>query len=203
MANTREPTEHSTKLPFWIHQVAEYGIALVTASSGARTSNRLYPMIAAAVVLVLAATADGPLSAFRSVPRRTHRIADLSVAGVFIVGAIALRSTMGSAAFAIVLGAGVMVAALSWRTDYRPKPIKVRRARRQRPVTQAVKTQPGPESAGSPEPTPSEPRPVEATPRESKPAGPILGNERAENIGRGAGRVAAGGVRAWRARKGR
>jgi hypothetical protein len=179
MATTSEPTERSPKLPFWIHQVAEYGIALVTASSGARTSNRLYPMIAAAVVLVLAATADGPLSAFRSISRRTHRIADLSVAGVFAVGAVALRSRMGSSAFAIVLGAGVLLAALSWRTDYRPKPVKVKRPRRQPPESEL-----------------SEQRP-------SKPAGPIIGNERAENIGRSAGRVAAGGVRAWRARRGR
>jgi hypothetical protein len=201
MATTREPTERSPKLPFWIHQIAEYGLALVTASSGARTSHGVYPVVAAAVVLVLAATADGPLAAFRSVSRRTHRIADLSAAGVFIVGAVVLRSTMGPAASSIVLGAGVLLAALSWRTDYRPKPVKAKRARR--PVnTTAANTKPASTTAATAESTTAT-TPESAQLHESKPAGPIIGNERAENIGRGAGRVAASGVRAWRARRGR
>jgi hypothetical protein len=224
MADSRTTDPDATKLPFWIHQIAEYGIALVTASAGARTSKPAYPIVAAVVILVLAATADGPFAAFRTTSRKTHRIADLSVAGVLIVVGLVLRSTMGPAASTVVAGVGVLLAALSWRTSYRPKPVKekrVRRARAAKPVaptpapaapgpkpepTRVQPTAAGPTESAEPtatEPTPTEPQAAVPKPRGSKPAGPIIGNERAESIGRGAGRVAAGGVRAWRARKGR
>jgi hypothetical protein len=223
MAESQTPDPDATKLPFWIHQIAEYGIALVTASAGARTSKPVYPIVAAVVILVLAATADGPFAAFRTTSRKTHRIADLSVAGVLIVVGLALRSVMGPASSTVVAGVGVLLAALSWRTSYRPKPVKEKRQRRARPerpaatapVTPkpavpkpAVPTEPKPTEPKPTEPKPTEPKPTEPKPTEpqsttSRPTKPIIGNERAESIGRGAGRVAAGGVRAWRARKGR
>jgi hypothetical protein len=228
MADSRTTDPDATKLPFWIHQIAEYGIALVTASAGARTSKPAYPIVAAVVILVLAATADGPFAAFRTTSRKTHRIADLSVASVLIVVGLVLRSTMGPAASTVVAGVGVLLVALSWRTSYRSKPVKekrVRRARAAKPVaptpapaapgpkpepTRVQPTAAGPTesaeptaTATEPAPTPTEPQAAVPKPSGSKPAGPIIGNERAESIGRGAGRVAAGGVRAWRARKGR
>jgi hypothetical protein len=182
--------------------------------------------VAAVVILVLAATADGPFAAFRTTSRKTHRIADLSVASVLIVVGLVLRGTMGAASSTVVTGVGVLLAALSWRTSYRPKPVKekrVRRARAAKPVaptpapaapapkpaptrvqpTPAGPTESAEPTATEPTPMPTEPQAAVPTPSGSKPAGPIIGNERAESIGRGAGRVAAGGVRAWRARKGR
>jgi hypothetical protein len=213
MAESQTPDPDATKLPFWIHQIAEYGIALVTASAGARTSKPVYPIVAAVVILVLAATADGPFAAFRTTSRKTHRIADLSVAGVLVVVGLALRSVMGPASSTVVAGVGVLLAALSWRTSYRPKPVKEKRQRRARPerpaATAPVTPKPAvPKPAVPTEPKPTEPKPTEPRPTEpqsttSRPTKPIIGNERAESIGRGAGRVAAGGVRAWRARKGR
>jgi hypothetical protein len=233
MTDKRADKDYSTKLPFWIHQIVEYALALVAASSAARAPHPEYPVIAAALVLVLAATADGPFAAFRGVPRKIHRIADLSLAAVLIVAALVLRSKMGSGSSALIIGLGALLAALSWRTDYRPKPPKVKRS--WRPGQAASDPQPsastpsvgatkpsGPTPSG---PTPSghapvssqqpdAPPPITAEPvvepaaeapveQGSRPTKPIIGSERAENIGRGAGRVAASGVRAWRARKGR
>jgi hypothetical protein len=267
MADSRTTDPDATKLPFWIHQITEYGIALVTASAGARTSKPVYPIVAAVVILILAATADGPFAAFRTTSRKTHRIADLSVAGVLIVVGLVLRSKMGPASSTVVVGVGVLLAALSWRTSYRPKPVKQKRLRRgagksavsrpaptpaapaapvaptsvaptsvappsvepppveptpvepppvvssaaAEPYALEPEPEPTPPEPTPPEPTPPEPTPPEPTPpkptpakpTESKPTSPIIGNERAESIGRGAGRVAAGTVRAWRARKGR
>ena len=109
------------KLPFWIHQIVEYTVAMLVASEGARSGKPLVPLIGAGVVLVLGATADGPVAAFRWVPRNVHRIADFVVAGILIVAGIVLRSAAGSVGQTVLIGGGALLVALALRTNYEPK----------------------------------------------------------------------------------
>jgi hypothetical protein len=57
----------------------------------------VFPLLAGLLVILLAATADGPAGCFHLVPRPFHRILDLVVAIVLIVGAFVFGDEMGGA----------------------------------------------------------------------------------------------------------
>jgi len=116
----------STKLPFWIHQALEYLCGLLIVSQAIHASSVTLPVIAGAVLILLGATADGPLAAFRLVARGLHRVLDI-VAIVLLAGALALFGRDGDGAeVGLVAGAIVVLVALLFRTNYAPKPVKVK-----------------------------------------------------------------------------
>jgi hypothetical protein len=187
-------TARQGPLPFWIHQVVEYAIAAVVASSGARLPNPALPLVAAGVIVVLAATADGPVAAIHLVHRGAHRVLDCAVgAGLVVASALLFRRVGSSPAILTGLG-GIAILGLSWRTNYAPKPIKVRRVSRlRRPLRTSVShvSPPATNTAESPGQSSGQ---VPASARISRGA-------RAEQVGRKAGRYAAVGVKVWRNRK--
>ena len=153
--------------------MVEYGIAAVVASSGARLSEPTLPIVAAVVIVVLAATADGPVAAMHLVKRGPHRVADWVIGTALIVAAVLLFGRVGSSPALLTGLAGVCVLALSWRTNYAPKPVKVKQApsatraalaRFRRPTGGTVSPSPvRPDSAAPvarPAPTPVRPEPV-------------------------------------------
>jgi hypothetical protein len=73
--------------PFWLHQAAEYLIGLVLVAQGLQSPTPLVPALAGGVVIVNAAVVEGPLGAFRLVPRGLHRTIDLFVIGGLLVAA--------------------------------------------------------------------------------------------------------------------
>ncbi len=75
------------KRPFWMHQVVEYlfGIALVF--SGLRSGTPAVPAVAGGLTVAHAAFSVGPLSAFRVLSRRQHRVTDLVVIGIGLLAA--------------------------------------------------------------------------------------------------------------------
>ena len=117
------------KLAFWIHQLVEYLVAVLVLSAGARVTNGIgVPLAAGGVLLALAATADGPLGAFRWVSRRLHRVLDIG-ALVAILGLVVLGLAIDAkAGAAIAAGGAVMLGVLIVRTNYAPKPVR-------RPIT--------------------------------------------------------------------
>ena len=114
-------------LPFWIHQTAEYGLAMVLASSAVRLPNPALPIGAAIVVLLVAASADGPLAAAHIVKRPLHRTVDLVVGVLMVLVAGALFRQVGSSASILTGLSGVAMLGLSWRTNYAPKPARAPR----------------------------------------------------------------------------
>jgi hypothetical protein len=120
-------------LPFWIHQIVEYGLALVLASSGARMTKPVLPLTAAAVLILLAATADGPLAAVHVVRRPMHRLLDWVIGLGLIIAAAVFYRQAGSAPALLTGLVGFALLGLSWRTNYAPKPVRVRKVRRGRP----------------------------------------------------------------------
>jgi uncharacterized membrane protein HdeD (DUF308 family) len=117
----------STKLPFWIHQALEYLCGLLVVSQAIHASSVVMPVVAGAALILLGATADGPLAAFRLVSRGLHRVLDL-VAILLLGGALALFARDGDGAeISLVVVAIVVLVALVFRTNYAPKPVKTRR----------------------------------------------------------------------------
>jgi hypothetical protein len=117
------------KLPFWIHQIVEYGIGALLAYQAIHASSPVVPLVAGLVVVLLAATADGPVACFPIVSRPVHRVLDIIVAVGLLVTAFFFGDQVGGAGqFMLVLGA-IGLGVLILRSDYRPKP-----ARRSRPA---------------------------------------------------------------------
>jgi hypothetical protein len=108
-------------LAFWAHQLVEYLFALMLLAQAARTGSVL-AMAAAASALALAATADGPLAAFKWVPRRVHRVLDLVVAGALVVAAVLAVAIGGQPVGGVVVTAltAAMLLVLAVRTDWSP-----------------------------------------------------------------------------------
>jgi hypothetical protein len=112
------------KRPFWMHQLVEYLLGIALLSQGLQTSEPLVPTLVGALVLLNAATVDGPLSAGRWVTRSVHRIVDAVLVAVMVLVAV-LVDSMASGARVMIAGSAAVIAFLVWRSDYRDK---VRRA---------------------------------------------------------------------------
>jgi len=98
--------ERAPKLPFWIHQIVEYGIGVLLVFQAVQSPRPVIPLFAGVAVILLAATADGPAACFHLVSRPLHRVFDYVVAAGFLVVAVAFGGDMGGAGqILLVLGA--------------------------------------------------------------------------------------------------
>ena len=159
MGRCRQPTN---KLPFWIHQIIEYGLGGLLVFQAVQSPRPVFPLLAGLVVILLAATADGPAACFHAVPRPLHRVLDIVVAIGLIACAFFFGDEMGGAGQILLVAGALALAVLTFRSDYRPK--SARRAQPKAPASE-------------------------------------VGSDRAEAIGRGAGRLAARGVQEYRKRR--
>ena len=150
------------KLPFWIHQIVEYGIGVMLIFQAVQSPRPVIPLFAGLAVVVLAATADGPAACFAVVPRPVHRILDVIVLVGLLVVAVVFGDDMGGAGQILLVLGALSLGVLTLRSDYRPKTARVKA---ERPPAQEV------------------------------------GSERAETIGRGAGRLVGRGVQEYRRRR--
>jgi len=155
------PVPDQNKLPFWIHQIIEYALGGLLVFQAVQSPRPVFPLLAGLLVILLAATADGPAGCFHIVPRPLHRVLDLIVAVALIVGAFVFGDEMGGAGQILLIAGAIALGFLTLRSDYRPKA-----ARR----------------------------------GQFRAAADGSGSDRAEEIGRGAGRLAARGVQEYRKR---
>lgn len=112
-------------LPFWLHQIVEYLLAIVVALAAARSDLPSVVLGAALLLGALAATADAPFAARRLVSRPHHRIADWAVGTVLVVVGVVLRKSLGGNGAFWMIAAGALVGILALRTDYSP-PVSLR-----------------------------------------------------------------------------
>lgn len=105
-----------------MHQIVEYVLGLGLILMGVQSPEPLVPSLFGLLVLVNAAAVAGPLSAFRLIPRRVHRVADFVVAALMIVGGLLLGGRMESASQVAVIGIGVIVGFVAWRTNFDERP---------------------------------------------------------------------------------
>jgi hypothetical protein len=109
------------RLPFWLHQVLEYVLGLGLIFQATQGGSMAPVAVAGAVLLVVAATVDGPLGAWDAVSRPQHRVVDVVV--VVLMAALAVVPGTGIDALARgALGLGaVLLGLLVVLTDYSPK----------------------------------------------------------------------------------
>jgi hypothetical protein len=104
--------------PFWLHQVAEYLIGLILVAQGLQGPEPLVPALAGALVILNAAVAIGPVSAFRIVGRRTHRTLDLVVIAVVVAAALQPWVSVDVGTRGIMLAVAAVLAAVWFYTDF-------------------------------------------------------------------------------------
>ncbi len=80
--------DERARRPFWLHQIVEYLLGIILVALGLQMPDPLVPSLAGLLVLLNAAIAIGPASAFRVVGRRTHRVLDLVVIALIVVLAV-------------------------------------------------------------------------------------------------------------------
>ena len=85
-------------------------------------------MVLGVGVILLAATADGPLAAFHVVPRPLHRVLDVVAIVAIAVATIVFRDDLGGVGVVFAAAVVVAMAGLVVRTSYAPKSAKPRRA---------------------------------------------------------------------------
>jgi len=73
---------------FWLHQLVEYGIAAGLIMMSAQSTTPVVPVLVCLALLGNAAITHGPLSAFKWIDRRIHRILDWVIIATALVGAI-------------------------------------------------------------------------------------------------------------------
>ena len=144
------------KRPFWMHQLVEYILGIALISQGVQSPKPLIPSVFGLLIMINASAVAGPLSAFRAIPRRVHRVTDFVLAAAMVVGAVVLNSQLESGTQLMLVGIGLAMGFIAWRTNYTERPKRA----------------------------------------------PITPDGRSDEIGRIAGRVAAGGVKLYRRRKG-
>jgi hypothetical protein len=113
--------------PFWLHQAAEYLLGIILVMQGLQMPQPLVPAAAGVLVMLNAATAIGPLGAFRLAGRRTHRIADLVVLGVLVVAAVQPFVEVDAASRGIVLVIAGVLAVVWYYTDFAERPERAKR----------------------------------------------------------------------------
>ena len=120
------------KLPFWIHQVVEYGIGACSRTRPIHSPQPVVPLLAGLVVIVLAATADGPAACFHVVSRPVHRVLDIVVAAACSPSASCSATTMGGAGQILLVLGALALGVLTLRSDYRTEGGAARPERRPR-----------------------------------------------------------------------
>ena len=122
------PTSLRPGSPFWIHQVVEYLLGVLLLSQAIQSEHPTVPVLLGVGVILLAATADGPLAAFHVVPRPLHRVLDVVAIVAIAVATIVFRDDLGTVGVVFAAAVVVAMAGLVVRTSYAPKRAKPRRA---------------------------------------------------------------------------
>lgn len=115
--------------PFWLHQAAEYLLGIVLVLQGLQMPEPVLPSVGGVLVIFNAASARGPLGAFRLQTRAVHRIADLVVIGILLAAAAQPWVSVDNASRGIMALIAGVLGVVWWYTDYAER--VERRARRE------------------------------------------------------------------------
>jgi hypothetical protein len=104
--------------PFWLHQAAEYLIGLVLVAQGLQSPTPVVPALAGGLVVANAAMTEGPLGAFRLVPRTVHRWIDLGVIVVLVLVAAVPALDIDNATRLLLVLVGAVLAFVWWNSSF-------------------------------------------------------------------------------------
>jgi len=115
--------------PFWVHQLAEYLIGAALVAQGMQDPDPLIPVLAGGLVVVNAAVCRGPLGAFKTIGRATHRWLDLAVMVLLVVGAVQPFVPVASTGRVLLLVMLLPLGFLWFYTDWAERPQRSQRRR--------------------------------------------------------------------------
>ena len=141
------------KRPFWMHQLAEYILALALVGVGIQSPTPAMACVMGGLLLVYAASTKSAVAAFRLIPRRVHKVADPLMAAAIVLGALQPWVTVEDSTKVLMIAVAAVYLFVWWQSRYDEK--------------------------------------VKAPPAERS-------GDRATDLGRSAGRLVGGGVKAVR-----
>lgn len=116
---SRQPAAPRTgKRPFWMHQLAEYVLGGVLVAQGLQSPTPVLPAIAGGLVMANAAIVRGPVSAFRVVGRRTHRMLDVVVIAAVVLAALQPVIDVDPGARVVMAGVAGVMTFIWWQTSF-------------------------------------------------------------------------------------
>ena len=106
------------KRPFWMHQVVEYVLGVALVAQGLRSPTPLVPASMGALVVLNAATARGPVGAFRLVGRAAHRVLDVVVIALLFAGALQPVIDVAASGRVVVAVIAGVLAFVWWQSSF-------------------------------------------------------------------------------------
>jgi hypothetical protein len=107
-----------SKRPFWMHQVVEYILGGAMIAAGLQSPTPLVPSVVGAVIMLNSAITAGPLSAFRVLDRRVHRVIDVVVIAFELFAAVQPWIDLDTGTRGIVLIIAFVHFFVWWNTNY-------------------------------------------------------------------------------------
>lgn len=108
----------TSKRPFWMHQVVEYILGGAMVASGLQSPTPVVPSVVGAVIMLHAAITIGPVGAFRVIDRRVHRVLDVLVIAVEVLGAVQPWIHLDGGTRIVVVGIAFVHLFVWWQTSY-------------------------------------------------------------------------------------
>jgi hypothetical protein len=106
------------KRPFWMHQVVEYILGGAMIAAGLQSPTPLVPSVVGGVIMLNSAITSGPVSAFRVLDRRVHRVIDIVVIAFEVFAALQPWVDLDTGTRGIVLIIAFVHLFVWWNTNY-------------------------------------------------------------------------------------
>ena len=113
--------EGTGKRPFWMHQAVEYLLGGALVATGLQSPTPIVPAAVGGLIMLHAAITRGPLSAFRWVGRRTHRVIDVGIIAIEVLAALQVWISVEAGARIIMVGVAVVHTFVWWQSSYTTK----------------------------------------------------------------------------------
>ena len=107
-----------SKRPFWMHQVVEYILGGAMIAAGLQSPTPVVPSVVGGVIMLNAAITSGPLSAFRVLDRRVHRVVDIVVIAFEMIAAVQPWIGLDAGTRGIVLIIAFVHLFVWWNTNF-------------------------------------------------------------------------------------
>ena len=113
-----QSTTRMSKRPFWMHQIVEYILGGAMIAAGLQSPTPVVPSVVGGVIMLNSAITAGPLSAFRVLDRRVHRVIDIVVIAFEMIAAVQPWIELDAGTRGIVLIIAFVHLFVWWNTNY-------------------------------------------------------------------------------------